>query len=88
MRFNELKDENGTHLREYAEILQEKAKAHGLTCVMVFAAKDGPNKGIHAISNIASSVPVALIRLGQQMLENAPTETAGLDVVKAPDKVN
>lgn len=73
MKFSEIKDENGTSLQTYAELLQAKAKEAGLTSVFVFAAKDGENKGIHTISNIQGSVPHALLSLGRAM-QAAPSE--------------
>jgi len=83
MRFSEIKDANGTSLQAYAETLQAKAKDAGLVTVIVFAAKDGPNKGIHAISNINGSVGHALIALGTQMSEE-PDNTNVIAPVSVP----
>lgn len=82
MKFNEIKDENGTPLQTFAEMLQAKAKAAGLVTILVFAAKDGENKGIHAMSSIAGSVSNALIRLGQEMRED-PIEEQMITPVSA-----
>jgi hypothetical protein len=76
MVFNNIVDENGTPLSVFAELLREKAKAAGLTTIMVFAAQDGPNKGLHTISNVSTSVPIALIRLGEAMLSEGQEPTA------------
>lgn len=77
LTFEDLKDANGTSIKSYAETLQEKAAEAGLTCVLVFAGKNATYRGIHTITNIKSSVPEALIALGESMLG------AGLDVSKA-----
>lgn len=75
MIFNNIKDENDTPLSVFAKLLQEKATAAGLISVFVFAAQDGPNQGIHVISNAASSVPVILIGLAEAMLDEAANVT-------------
>ena len=67
MEFNKIKDENGTSLASFAELLAAKAKAAGLVSVFVFAAREGEHKGIHTISSINGSVSTALIRLGLEM---------------------
>lgn len=76
MIFNNIKDENGTPLITFAKLLQEKASEAGLVTIMVFAAKDGPNQGIHVVSNIATSVPTALIALGEALMDENSNVTA------------
>lgn len=86
MKFSEIVDDNGNTLQSLAELLQEKAKAAGLVSILVFAAQDGPHKGIHAMSSIAGSVSTALIRLGEEMREE-PTQKTPIRPVSA-DKLN
>ncbi|HEY6766600.1 MAG TPA: hypothetical protein VI386_17710 [Candidatus Sulfotelmatobacter sp.] len=67
MKFTEIKDENGTALQTYAEMLQSKARDAGLVAIFVFAAKDGPHQGIHCISSVAGDPARILGRLAAEM---------------------
>lgn len=81
MRFNELRDENGNTLQSIAELLQEKAKKLGFTCVMVFASKEMGQ--IHTITNIGAPLPLVFKRLAQEMSAE-PAEKNTLEVVTPP----
>lgn len=85
MQFTELRDERGTTLQSYIELLQEKAREHGFLCVMVFANR-GTNQ-LHTASNIGAPLPLVLRKLAQEM-EKEPTETSSTPVVTAPPTVN
>ncbi len=64
-KFSEIKDSNGTALQSYAELLQEKAKEAGFVTIMVFGSQG--RDMVHTISNLAGSVPDALISIGSQL---------------------
>jgi hypothetical protein len=51
--FGQLKDDNGTTLKTYVEMMQEKAADKGLLTVNLFFNPDekDPEKAFHAISN-------------------------------------
>lgn len=86
MTFADIKDENGTPLQTFAEMLQAKAKEAGLITVMVFVGKEGANKGIHAISSMDGSPARALIAVGKAMLDE-PHEQQVITPV-SPGKAN
>ena len=77
MKFIDVKDENGTTLQSYAELLAEKAKALGFVTVIVFASQE--RKMLHTFTTMDGSVPNALIKLGQSMLsQQEPQDTSEL----------
>lgn len=85
MKFQDIKDENGTQLQTYAELLAEKAKAAGLVSILVFASKE--KNMIHTISTLDGSPANALIQVGRSMLANEPAKNEGMDPV-SPNNVN
>jgi hypothetical protein len=68
MKFNEIKDDNGTSLQSYVDLLQTKATEHDLFCTVVFAGKEGTkNTGIHAITTVDGPPERALLLLAMAM---------------------
>jgi hypothetical protein len=85
MKFIDVRDENGTALKVYADMLAEKAKAAGLITVMVFVSKE--HGMIHAISTMDGSPARALIEVGKSMLAHEPVAVQSPKLV-SPDKAN
>ena len=52
-KFSELADDNGTTLKTYVEMMQEKAADHGWISLSLFLNPDDPDPstGYHVISN-------------------------------------
>ena len=68
MNFQDIRDENGTSLQSYVDVLQTKATEHDLFCTIVFAGKeDSKNPGIHAITAIDGPPERALLLLALSM---------------------
>jgi hypothetical protein len=85
IRFADAKDENGTSLQSFAELLAEKAKQAGYLTVMVFAHKEAG--AIHTVSNVDGSLSQILIALGRRMAANIPNDfELGPELVTAPEK--
>lgn len=70
MKFNEIKDANGTSLQSYVDVLQVKATEHDLFCTIVFAGKkDSKNTGFHVITTIDGPPERALLLLAMSMYD-------------------
>jgi hypothetical protein len=68
LNFQDIKDENGTSLQSYVDVLQAKASEHDLFCTLVFAGKEGSkNSGIHAVTAIDGPPERALLLLAMAM---------------------
>ena len=68
MEFQNIKDENGTSLQSYVDVLQSKAAEHDLFCTLVFAGKEGSkNAGLHVVSPIDGPPERALLLLAMNM---------------------
>lgn len=68
MDFQNIKDENGTSLQSYVDVLQAKAAEHDLFCTLVFAGKEGSkNSGLHVVSPIDGPPERALLLLSMSM---------------------
>jgi hypothetical protein len=81
MDFTEIKDENGTTLQSYAELLTEKAKALDFTAVIVLASKE--RKMLHTVSTIAGSPARSILGLALSMYGlDAPQQRAVLEALE------
>jgi len=65
LNFEDLKDDNGTSLKSYAEVLIEKAKDKGLVTIAIFASKE--HGMLHVLTNVDGSVPMILRKLAEKM---------------------
>jgi hypothetical protein len=64
-KFTDIKDDNGTTLQSYAELLAEKAKNLGFAVIIVLGSQE--RDMVHTISTLGGSVPDALIALGTNL---------------------
>ena len=91
MKFEELKDDHGTHLATFAEMLAEKARAAGLLTFLFFSpALDAPEgvDGMHAVSNIDSDVAQAFVKVGNAILKQREIDAVNQPTLVNPPKIH
>jgi hypothetical protein len=85
-KFGQLKDDNGTTLKTYVEMMQEKAADHGLLTVNIFFNPDesDPEKAFHTVSNSGEFVNIlAAYLLWVKRSQSIPgPEESNIEVVK------
>jgi hypothetical protein len=70
LKFEDIRDDNGTSLKSYAEVLIEKAASLGFVTIAILASKD--RDILHVQTNCDGSIPGVLTQLAKQMSAKQP----------------
>jgi hypothetical protein len=70
VKFENIKDDNGTSLKSYAEVLIEKAASLGFVTIAIMASKE--RNILHVQTNADGSISGILAKLSKEMANNRP----------------